>query len=386
MTPNRTQDAGGRRQSEIFLAGAMCDTHSVSAYIIPPIFLTGKWIPVECRKKRRVLLADTFVEFKIIKAQVSIETVLAYYHINLRRVNQHSLRGKCPLPTHSSEQSSESFIVEKVKNVWACQSSSCVASREGRKGGNVLDFVAVMERCSIRDAALKLQSWFLGASPTTKNTEEKKSATTSQTISEKGDGVESGGVNKPLSFTLKDIDHVHSYLRSRGLKTETTKVFGAGCFPGRGSMSGRVVIPIHNESGELIAYAGRAIDDSEPKYKLPAGFRKSDVLFNVHRALLHDPNKKLIVVEGFFDCMKVHQAGFTNVVALMGSSLSEPQEKVLAKFARLILFFDGDEAGREAGKTIASRLVHRTFVRIISCPDKKQPDQLSSEELGRILV
>ena len=332
-------------------------------------------------------MADTFVDFKIIKAHVSIETVLAHYQVNLRRVNQHSLRGKCPLPTHSSEQSSESFIVEKVKNVWACQSSSCVASREGRKGGNVLDFVAIMERCSIRDAALKLQSWFLGASPTAQKTVEKRSVGTEQSVSEKREDDESGGVNKPLLFTLKDINHTSPYLRGRALNIETVTYFGCGFFPGRGSMNGRVVIPIHNQSGELIAYAGRTIDDSEPKYKLPAGFRKSDVLFNLHRVARIDPAfEKLIVVEGFFDCMKVHQAGLLNVVALMGSSVSEPQEKLLCDFKQVILFLDGDDAGREAAKLIAAKLVHHTFVRIISCPDKKQPDQLSSQELWDILV
>ena len=48
-------------------------------------------------------------------------------------------------------------------------------------------------------------------------------------------------------------------------------------------MSGRVVIPIHDEKGELVAYAGRAIDDSEPRYKLPAGFHKSQVVYNLQR-------------------------------------------------------------------------------------------------------
>ena len=50
-------------------------------------------------------------------------------------------------------------------------------------------------------------------------------------------------------------------------------------------MSGRVVIAIHNERGELVAYAGRSTDNSEPKYKFPAGFHKSLELFNVHRAI-----------------------------------------------------------------------------------------------------
>ena len=82
--------------------------------------------------------------------------------------------------------------------------------------------------------------------------------------------------NPPLKFTLQGIDTGHPYLAERGILKETAEVFGVGFFPGRGSMKGRVVIPIHNEKGELIAYVGRSIDGSEPKYKLPNGFHKSE--------------------------------------------------------------------------------------------------------------
>src|ERR1700689_431050 len=85
------------------------------------------------------------------------------YGIPLRRVNTNTLRGKCPLPSHGSETSNESFTATLNKGVggaWACQSHSCIKSR-GRVGGNVLDFVAAMEQCSVRDAAIKLQMWFL---------------------------------------------------------------------------------------------------------------------------------------------------------------------------------------------------------------------------------
>ncbi len=74
------------------------------------------------------------------------------------------------------------------------------------------------------------------------------------------------------------------YLKKRGIEQETAEYFGAGFFSGKGSMSGRVVIPIENERGELVAYVGRSIDGSEPKYKLPAGFKKGQVLFNLGRA------------------------------------------------------------------------------------------------------
>ena len=71
-------------------------------------------------------------------------------------------------------------------------------------------------------------------------------------------------------------------------------------------MAGRVVIPIHDENGFLVAYAGRSLDETDPKYRFPPRFRKSLVLFNLHRAAAE--GKSVIVVEGFFDCFKVHQA------------------------------------------------------------------------------
>src|SRR5258708_6810786 len=104
-----------------------------------------------------------WVSFDEIKKLVSLQMVLEHYGAPLRRVGTATLRGKCPLPTHGSEKSKESFTATLTKGVggaWACQSRSCIKSR-GRVGGNALDFVAAMETCSIRDAAIKLQMWFL---------------------------------------------------------------------------------------------------------------------------------------------------------------------------------------------------------------------------------
>src|SRR3984893_54218 len=104
-----------------------------------------------------------WVSFDEIKKTVTLQMAIDHYGIRLRRVNTNTLRGKCPLPTHGSEKSNESFTATLTKGVggaWACQSQSCIKSR-GRIGGNVLDFVAAMEQCSVRDAAIKLQMWFL---------------------------------------------------------------------------------------------------------------------------------------------------------------------------------------------------------------------------------
>jgi DNA primase len=193
-------------------------------------------------------------------------------------------------------------------------------------------------------------------------------------------------VNKPLSFQLKSVDFSHPYLAQRGISKETAEQFGVGYFSGKGSMSGRIVIPIHDERGELVAYAGRSIDGSEPRYKLPVGFHKSLELYNLHRIIGEsNPERLVVVVEGFFDCLQVTQAGFP-CVALMGCSVSETQEELLAShFERAWLMFDGDEAGRNAAAECVTRIGRRMWVRLAEVADGKQPDQLSTEELRTIL-
>ena len=92
------------------------------------------------------------------------------------------------------------------------------------------------------------------------------------------------------------------------------------------------------------------------------------------------------MVEGFFDCLRVHQAGFRNVVALMGASLSEVQEQLLLeRFQQLVVMLDGDEAGRRASQQLAARLSGRVSLTRVVVPSGGQPDQLSSEEIEWIL-
>jgi DNA primase len=193
--------------------------------------------------------------------------------------------------------------------------------------------------------------------------------------------------NEPLSFQLKDVTPLHPYLQSRGVEEKIAQEFGIGFFPGRGSMAGRVVIPIHDKEGRVVAYAGRSIDDTEPKYKLPTGFKKSLELYNIHRVLEREERgEQVILVEGFFDCIRVVSAGFPNVVALIGCTLSEAQEKILTtEFREVVLFLDGNDAGRKGSEEIALRLSKKMFVRIIETPTDKEPDTLSPEEIKTLL-
>jgi DNA primase len=118
--------------------------------------------------------------------------------------------------------------------------------------------------------------------------------------------------NKPLTFELKHLDPQHPYLAERELAPETIAQFGIGHCK-KGTLAGRIAIPIHNTIGELVGYVGRwpgQPPHNRPKYKLPKGFKKSLEVFNLHRAKDAEPTTPLIIVEGFFDCMKVWQAGF----------------------------------------------------------------------------
>lgn len=318
-----------------------------------------------------------WVDFRALKHSIGIEAVLEHYGVRLKRVHREYLRGRCPLTTHSSEQSRESFAVHTGKNVWACQSASCRKARQGRVGGNILDLVAWLEQCSIREAALRLQAGW--GAPT---------RAADQLVSKRRnvDCCQPEFPILPFSLRLRDW---HPYLEQRGINRQTAALFGAGYYAGEGFLQGRVVFPIHNPEGGLIAYAGRSLDGSEPRYLFPAAFRKSAVIFNLHRAIIGSAasaTRRAVVVEGFFDCLKVHQAGHGNVVALMGASLSDTQAMLLERhFRELVLMLDGDEPGRRASRMVAAQLRGRLPLRIAWVPEGRQPDQLSDPEIQRIL-
>lgn len=320
-------------------------------------------------------MTTDWVDFKQIKQNVAIDRVLARYGIRLRPAGPNQLRGRCPLPTHTSKQSTDSFSVNLARGAWSCQSLSCADARGGRVGGNVLDLVAVMEGCSLREAALRLQAWF--GSPAL-NPQQQASHPEPSTEGESPS-------NRPLSFVLQNVDWRHPYLATRGVSAETARAFGLGLYQGDGFLRGRLVIPIHDERNELIAYVGRAVDNEDPKYRFPAGFRKSQILYNLNRAI-HTGDRTVIVVEGFFDTIKVHQAGHSAVVALMGSTLSARQAQLLAShFDHVLLMLDGDLAGQQGAATVARSLQSKVNLTEIRLAPGVQPDQLASHEINHLL-
>jgi DNA primase len=303
------------------------------------------------------------VNFAALKQRVPLEAVLRHYQVDdLRGGHSGRYRGRCPI--HQGE-GRDAFHVDVKRKIFHC--FSC------RAGGDMLDLVALLSNCTLRQAALQLQDWFPGAAsgeePPTKQ------RVTKGNIS----------VNPALKFTLRGVDGGHAYVATREVNARTAARFGVGFYRGPGLMSGRVVIPIHDERGRLVAYAGRSVDGSEPRYRFPAGFGKSQVLFNFHRATA-TTSDTVLVVEGFFDCMRVSQAGFGTVVALMGTELYEhPAQLLHNRFSRVVLMLDGDEAGRLARDRVAGRLRDTSEVRVIELPEGRQPDQLPECRLRELI-
>jgi DNA primase len=302
------------------------------------------------------------LNFAAIEQAVSMEAVLRHYQMKDLKGRGGQLRGRCPI--HQGE-GREAFHVEIKRKIFHC--FSCGA------GGDVLDLVSLLDKCTLLEAACRLKAWFPGVA--TCGDPPAKQRVTKRNIS----------VNPPLRFQLRGVDGGHRYLATRQIEGHTAARFGVGFYGGPGIMSGRVVIPIHDEGGQLVAYAGRSVDSRQPRYRFPAGFRKSQVLFNYHRAAAA-AEETVILVEGFFDCLCVGQAGFESVVALLGTELYERPARLLCdRFRRVLLMLDGDVAGRQARDRVASRLRDRCEVRVIEMPKGAQPDQLPNNELRQLI-
>jgi len=336
---------------------------------------------------------SSYVDFKAVKEAVAMEHVLQHYGIlEDFKGRGDSLSGPCPI--HNGTNPTQ-FRVSISKDCWNCF-GDC------KRGGNVLDFVALKENVSIQKAALLLCEWFnLQLEDRTRSNgqarregpvqERKMPSRTKAVPKQSRTPQDDGKPNKPLGFELQKIDQAHEYLAERGLEEATVREFGLG-FCASGSMTGRIVIPIHNGRGELVAYAGRWPGDpaeDTPKYKLPAGFKKSMELFNLHRAIREPVNQPLLIVEGFFDCLHIWQHGYKRVVALMGSSIAAPQVDLLRRHlpgdAQVIVILDEDDAGRTGREQVVKALSAFCFVK--QCPlgeQDKQPEHLSLEELSGI--
>ncbi|MCP4901049.1 MAG: DNA primase [bacterium] len=148
----------------------------------------------------------------------------------------------------------------------------------------------------------------------------------------------------------------------------------------------RLMFPIRSADGRLLAFGGRIIGDGEPKYlNSPEGptFQKRSTLFALDlakRAIADEGTA--IVVEGYFDCLSLHRVGVKNVVATLGTALTTDHSRLLKRLAeKVLLCYDGDQAGRRAATTGSQVLLQTAVdVGIITLPSGKDPDDLIREE------
>jgi DNA primase len=128
----------------------------------------------------------------------------------------------------------------------------------------------------------------------------------------------------------------------------------------------RVTFPIKDENGNIVAFSGRIIVSNEKDVKYLHSletkiFSKSKILFNLHNVLALKEDKKLIICEGYMDVIGFYRAGVENVVATMGTALTENHISLIKKYKTLILSFDKDDAGINAVISNARKLIKLQF-------------------------
>ena len=142
----------------------------------------------------------------------------------------------------------------------------------------------------------------------------------------------------------------------------------------------RLMFPICDSRGKIIAFGGRVLDDSKPKYiNSPENvvYSKGRHLFGLNVAKKHDIKKRLLIVEGYMDVISLHQRGITNVVAALGTALTEQQGYLLRNNTEeIILSFDSDSAGQTAiNRSISILQKMGCDLRVLQMEGAKDPDE-----------
>ena len=186
-----------------------------------------------------------------------------------------------------------------------------------------------------------------------------------------------------LGFASDSFDAFSKYMLARGF---TYDEMVAGFLCGKSekghyydAFRNRVMFPIIDVSGNVIAFGGRVMDDSKPKYKNSSDtpvFKKSRNLFALNFAK-NFAEESLILCEGYMDVIALHAAGFSNAIATLGTAITSEQARVLSRYTkRVIISYDADEAGQKAAKRAMQLLGEVGLeVSVLKIPDAKDPDE-----------
>lgn len=304
-------------------------------------------------------------DFKTIKAQLSIEQVLAVYGFNknLKQIGT-QLRGPCPI--HGGDNPT-AFRAHLSKGIWHCF-TSC-------GGGDIVDLVRKIEHCSFAQAARKLHCIVYGGlqhkldpifNHPTLSPQKKK------------------GSFRPFTRSIPLTHKVCFLQKSKKITVTTANVFESGVTGNSKFLKGVVAVRLHDSNGNPIGYCGRHLHDQDivqwGKWRFPKNFPKNNMLYNAHRAKMYR-SKTIFVVEGPWGVMRLTQAGVPNSVALLGANASPFQLDWLAQFSSVVLLLDGDNVGRKAARKIYKTLISRTQVVIHRLTKDMDPDDLTDIQL-----
>jgi len=186
-----------------------------------------------------------------------------------------------------------------------------------------------------------------------------------------------------LGFAPNSFDTFSKYMRSKGY---TYDELVAGFLCGKSekgtyydAFRNRVMFPIIDVAGNVIAFGGRVMDDSKPKYKNSSDtpvFKKSRNLFALNFARL-TCQETMILCEGYMDVIAMHSAGFTNAVATLGTAITSEQARMMSRYTKkVIISYDADEAGQKAAMRAIKMLSDVGLdVTILKVPGAKDPDE-----------
>jgi len=339
-----------------------------------------------------------------VKQQADVVRVIGEY-VRLKKSGQ-NFTGLCPF----HQEKTPSFAVHPVKQIYHC--FGCGA------GGDVFKFVMELEKCTFPEA-IRTVAEKCGIAiprPRERSPEERRENQQRSALVEMHREV--------AAFFARQLHEspegkvAFAYLEDRGLNREAMTKFGLGYAPSSGDAllrfvkqkypeqlleasgllsrdpSGRffdrfrrrIMFPISNEAGKVIAFGGRAMGDDMPKYlnspETPI-YSKSTVLYHLDRAKeALRQNDFGVLVEGYMDAIAVARAGIMNVIASCGTSLAEPQIKLLGRFTRrVVVNYDPDTAGHAATERSLILLLEKEFdVRVLALPGGADPDKFLKEQ------
>lgn len=323
-----------------------------------------------------------YIDFKAVKAAVDFMDVLSHYDITPTGRGK-QIKINCPF--HKDKTPSCGINLDRgLFNCFSCQT-----------GGHVIDFVLLMEGLNPDDAkdrqkAAHLTAQIGGLGAETPPAKAAKPKARSRKRAAKAQEEELPVDHNPpldLSRIRMELETDHPFLDAHGISDEMIETFDLG-YTSTGIMKGRIVIPIHDVQGRIVAYAGRHasedVPDEVPRYKLPKSFHRRLELFNLHRALSL-PGKHITIVEGYWSTMRLHLEGIA-CVATMGTSISPEQVDLLTSqgYRYATVIYDGDEQGRTGATAVVDLLSRHLYVRRFDLPEGIKPDTMSDDWLSRL--